>query len=46
MLWAMGMESEIQAFADSERDEEGKQLEITRLPRRIRHRKENFDGEF
>lgn len=46
MLWAMGMESEIQAFADSERDEEGKQLEITRLPQRIRHRKENFDGEF
>ncbi|ASI68659.1 hypothetical protein BA022_08955 [Diaphorobacter nitroreducens] len=46
MLWAMGLESEIQAFADPERDEEGKQLEITRLPQRIRHRKENFDGEF
>ncbi|MCX4162059.1 MULTISPECIES: helix-turn-helix domain-containing protein [Paraburkholderia] len=46
MLWAMGLESEIQAFADSERDEEGKQLELTRLPQRIRHRKEQFDGDF
>lgn len=31
MLWAMGLESEIQAFADPERDEEGKQLELARL---------------
>lgn len=46
MLWAMGLESEIQAFADPERDEEGKQLELTRLPQRIRHRKEQLDGEF
>ena len=46
MLWAMGLESEIHAFADPERDEEGKQLEITRLPQRVRHRKENLDGEF
>ena len=46
MLWAMGLESEIQAFVDPERDDEGKQLELTRLPQRVRHRKEQFDGEF
>jgi len=46
MLWAMGLESEMQAFADPERDEEGKQLELTRLPQRVRHRKEQLDGEF
>lgn len=46
MLWAMGLESEIQAFANPERDEEGKQLELTRLPQRVRHRKERLDGEF
>ena len=46
MLWAMGLDSEIQAFADPERDEEGKQLELSRLPQRVRPRKEPFDGEF
>ena len=46
MLWARGLESEIQMFADPERDEEGKQLELTRLPQRVRHSKERFDGEF
>ncbi len=46
VLWAMGLESEIEAIADPERDEQGKQLELTRLPKRVRHRKEHFDGEF
>ncbi len=46
MLWAMGLESEIQTFADPERDDEGKQLELTRLPQRVRHRNERLDGEF
>ena len=46
MLWAMGLESEIQAFADPEHDDEGKQLELTRLPQRVRHRKEQQGGEF
>ena len=46
MLWAMGLDSELQAFADPERDEEGKQLELSRLPQRVRPRKEPFDGEF
>jgi transcriptional regulator with XRE-family HTH domain len=46
LLWAMGLEAEIQAFADPERDEEGKQLELARLPQRVRHRREQLDGEF
>jgi transcriptional regulator with XRE-family HTH domain len=46
ILWAMGLDSEIQAFADPDRDDEGKQLELTRLPQRVRHRKEKLDGEF
>lgn len=46
MLWAMGLESEIQSLADSERDGEGKQLEVARMPRRVRHAKEQLDGEF
>lgn len=46
LLWAMGLESEIRGFVDPERDEEGKHLEIARLPARVRHRKENLDGEF
>jgi transcriptional regulator with XRE-family HTH domain len=46
MLWAMGLESEIQAFVDPERDDEGKNLELARLPERVRHRKEHHDDEF
>lgn len=46
VLWAMGLESEIHAFADPERDEEGKQLELTRLPQRVRHSEERLEGEF
>ena len=46
VLWAMGLESEIQAFVDPERDDEGKRLELTRLPQRVRHRKQRLDGEF
>ena len=46
MLWAMGLESEIQAFADPERDDEGKQLEASHLPRRVRQGKAPVDGDF
>jgi transcriptional regulator with XRE-family HTH domain len=46
VLWAMGLESEIQAFADPERDEEGRQLELARLPKRVRHSSEQFHDEF
>jgi DNA-binding XRE family transcriptional regulator len=46
MLWAMGLESEILAFADPDRDDEGKQLEASRLPQRVRHGKATVDGDF
>jgi len=46
VLWAMGLESEIHAFADPERDDEGKQLEASRTPQRVRHGKATVDGDF
>jgi transcriptional regulator with XRE-family HTH domain len=46
LLWAMGLESEIASFADPERDHEGKQRELARLPQRVRQRKERSGGEF
>ncbi len=45
VLWAMGLESEIDAFVNPESDVEGKQLEIARMPQRVRHRKERLDGD-
>jgi hypothetical protein len=46
MLWAMGLESEIDGFADPDRDETGKQLDMSRQPHRVAHSKENHDGDF
>ncbi len=46
MLWAMGLESEFQNIASPERDDEGQQLELARLPTRVRHRTERVDDEF
>lgn len=46
VLWAMGLESEIDGFINSNLDEEGKQLEIARLPQRVKHSKAGIDGEF
>lgn len=46
MLWAMGLESEVNSFVDPDRDETGKQLEIARQPRRVAHRKEKHDDDF
>lgn len=46
ILWAMGLESEIDAFVDPDRDQTGKQLDITRQPRRVARRKEKHDDDF
>jgi transcriptional regulator with XRE-family HTH domain len=46
VLWAMGLESEISAFVDPDRDETGKQLDITRQPQRVSHRREKHDDDF
>jgi len=46
ILWAMGLESEIDALADPDRDVTGKQLDMSRQPRRVAHSKEKHDGDF
>ncbi len=46
ILWAMGLESEIDSFLDPDRDETGKQLEIARQPRRVAHRRTRHDDDF
>lgn len=46
MLWAMGLESEMDTVADPDRDETGKQLDMARQPRRVAHRKEKHDDDF
>jgi len=46
ILWAMGMESEFATWADPQRDEEGKRLDIVRLPVRVRHREVNAHDYF
>jgi transcriptional regulator with XRE-family HTH domain len=46
MLWAMGLDAEIRAFADPDRDDEGKQLEASRAPQRVRHHRAAVDGDF
>jgi transcriptional regulator with XRE-family HTH domain len=46
LLWAMGLESQIDELLDPERDEVGKRLELARLPKAVRHSKERLDDEF
>ncbi|HZV92082.1 MAG TPA: hypothetical protein VFF72_02630 [Caldimonas sp.] len=46
MLWAMGLESEIDGLADPDHDQTGKQLDLSRQPRRVTHSKEKHDGDF
>lgn len=46
MLWAMGLESEIAWFVDPDRDETGKQLDMTRQPRRVARRRPKPDEDF
>ena len=46
MLWAMGLESEIDALADPDHDQTGKQLDLSRQPRRVAHGKVTHDGDF
>lgn len=42
-LWAMGLEREFDDLASPDRDEEGKRLELLRLPERARAKAENWD---
>lgn len=38
LIWALGLEAELAAFMDSERDAEGKLLALARTPERVRGR--------
>jgi transcriptional regulator with XRE-family HTH domain len=46
LLWALGLESELDEVANPDRDETGKQLDMARQPRRVAHRNEKHDDEF
>lgn len=46
VIWALGLDRELAHFLDPDRDEEGKQLELARTPKRARARKGPSDAEF
>lgn len=46
LVWALGLETELAAFMDSERDSEGKQLALARTPDRVRVRTAKVDDNF
>lgn len=46
LIWALGLERELASFLDPDRDEEGKQLELARTPKRVRARKGLTDADF
>ena len=46
LIWALGLERELQSFMDPDHDEEGKQLELARTPKRARARKVSIDADF
>jgi transcriptional regulator with XRE-family HTH domain len=46
LIWALGLERELTTFLDPDRDQIGKQLELTRVPQRARAPKGARDGDF
>ena len=46
LIWALGLERELQSFLHPDHDEEGKQLELARTPKRARARKGSTDADF
>lgn len=46
LIWALGLERELATFLDPDRDLEGKQLELTRVPQRAHAPKGARDGDF
>jgi transcriptional regulator with XRE-family HTH domain len=45
-IWALGLEREFEALLDPDRDIEGKQLELSRTPRRARAKKGSARADF
>jgi len=46
IIWALGLEREAAKLLDPDQDEEGKQLELARTPKRARAKKGSTDGDF
>jgi len=46
LIWALGLEREVAKLLDPDRDEEGKQLELARTPKRARAKKGSTGAEF
>jgi transcriptional regulator with XRE-family HTH domain len=46
IIWALGLEREAAKLLDPDQDEEGKQLELARTPKRARAKKGSTGGDF
>lgn len=46
LIWALGLERDMASLLDPDHDEEGKQLELARTPKRARARKGSSDADF
>jgi transcriptional regulator with XRE-family HTH domain len=46
LIWALGLEREVAQLLDPDHDQEGKQLELARTPRRARAKKGSIDADF
>lgn len=46
LIWALGLERELAELLAPDRDEEGKQLELARTPKRARAKKGPIDADF
>jgi len=46
LIWTLGLEREVAKLLDPDHDEEGKQLELARTPKRARAKKGSIDADF
>lgn len=46
LIWVLGLEREMARLLDPDHDEEGKQLELARMPKRARAKKGATDADF
>jgi transcriptional regulator with XRE-family HTH domain len=46
LIWALGLEREAAKLLDPDHDEEGKQLELARIPKRARTKKGSISDDF
>jgi len=46
LIWTLGLEQEMAKLLDPDHDEEGKQLDLARTPKRARARRASIDADF